>query len=160
AEGVLHAGDGDSPLTVRAFLDAGLLTDSVAEDPVLIAQIVRIGCWSIIVRRMERAIAMTHMTDDQLMLLQTMLAKPERQEALLRGLAGERALGIAGFNNTASVLEEGQLAGRVKERLVIGLAKSTGFFEKDRTFYLEVMEKSVAAASLPFPERLRLGGQI
>jgi len=160
AEGVLHAADGDSPEAVRSFLDAGLLADSVTEDPVLIAQIVRPGCWSIIVRRMERAIDMTPMTEEQLTLLQSMLAEAERPEALLRGLAGERALGIAAFNNTASVLEERQLSGRVKERLAIGLAKSTGFFEKDRTFYLDVMEKSVAAASLPFPERLRLGGQI
>ena len=160
AEALLHVNRGDSQQAAQSLLSAGLMADSVADEPVLISQIVRVGCWDIIARRMERVIALTRMTDEQLASLQAMVAQAERPEALLRGLAGERAMGITAFNDLRYLFSEPQLSDLLKDRFLIGLSKSTGFFEKDRAFYLDTLEKSVAAASLPFPERLNLGGRI
>jgi hypothetical protein len=74
-------------------------------------------------------------------------------------LAGERAYGLAVFAEPVKLLENSPYSSTecLKDDLVIGFSKSTGIFEQDRTFYLDALEKSVAAASLPFPERLNLG---
>jgi hypothetical protein len=160
AEAFLYADRGDSQQAAQSLLSAGRLADSVAEEPVLISQIIRIGCWGIIARRMERVVALTQMPDEQLASLQAMVAEAERPEALLCALVGERAMGLAAFNDLRYVFSEPELVDLLKDRFLIGLTKSAGIFEKDRAFYLDALEKSVAAASLPFPERLNLGAQV
>jgi hypothetical protein len=116
------------------------------------------------VRRLQHGIALTQMTEEQLASLQRMVAQAERPEALLRGLVGEQAMGIAAFDDAVNVMEDVRqpltLTVRLKDSLLIGLSKTSGAFETDRKFYLDCMEKSVTAASLPFPQRLELGLQI
>jgi hypothetical protein len=162
-EALLHAANGESERAVGSFRAAGLLADSEAEEPWLIAQIVRIACWSIIAQRVENAMAQTQMTEEQLASLQAVVAGAERPQALLRGLAGDRAIGIAAFAEPVYALVDGlppyNTTECLKDDLVVGLSKTTGIFERDRTFYLEALGKSVEAASLPFPERLNLGQQ-
>lgn len=159
-EAFLAADSGDSQKAAESLLSAGLVVDSLAEEPVLISYIIRVGSCDIIARRMERVMAKTQMTDEQLASLQAMVAQMERPEALRRVLAGERAMGMAAFNDLRYVFSEPELVDLLKDRCLIGLTKSAGIFEKDRTFYLDALEKSVAAASLPFPERLNLGAQV
>ena len=163
-EALLHAADGDSQQATSSFLAAGTLADSFAEEPSVISQILRGACWRVLVRRLEHGIALTQMTEEQLASLQRMVVQAERPEALLRGLVGEQAMGIAAFADAFNVMEYARqpasLSVRLKDSLLIGLSKTTGAFERDRKFYLDCIEKSVAAASLPFPERLKLGLQI
>jgi hypothetical protein len=159
AEALWHAANGNPQQAVSSLLAAGLLADSEAEEPLLLAQIVRVSCWSITARRMEDAIALTQMTDGQLVSLQAMVAKAERPQALLRGAAGDRAMGIAAFAEPVNVWPPYSTTECLKDDLVVGLSKTTGIFELDRTFYLEALGTSIAAASLPFPERLKLGQQ-
>jgi len=163
-EALLHAADGDSQQATSSFLAAGLLADSLADDPLLISQIMRGASWNIIVRRLEHGVELTQMTEEQLASLQRMVAQAERPGALLRGLVGEQAMGISAFGDALNVMEDVRqhlsLTVRLKDNLLIGLSKTTGAFETDRKFYLDCMEKSETAASLPFPERLKLGLQI
>jgi hypothetical protein len=163
AEALLHASNGDSERAVGSFRAAGLLADSEAEEPWLIAQIVRVACWNIIAQRVENAMAQTQMTEEQLASLQAMVAGAERPEALLRGLAGDRAIGIAVFAEPIYALADGRppytTTECLKDDLIVGLSKTTGIFERDKASYLEAMGKAVGAASLPFPERLNLGQQ-
>jgi hypothetical protein len=163
AEALLHAANGESERAVGSFRAAGLLADSEAEEPWLIAQVIGIACWSIIAQRVENAMAQTQMTEEQLASLQAVVAGAERPQALLRGLAGDRAIGIAVFAEPVYALADGRppynTTECLKDDLVVGLSKATGIFERDRTFYLEALGKAVEAASLPFPERLNLGQQ-
>lgn len=162
AEALLRAANGESERAVDSLRTAGLLADSEAEEPWLIAQIVRIACWSLIAQRVENAMAQTQMTEEQLASLQAMVAGAERPQALLRGLAGDRAIGIAVFADPVRDLADRQSYNTtecLKSDLAIGLSKATGIFEQDRTFYLETLAKAVEAASLPFPARLKLGQQ-
>jgi len=161
AEALLHASNGDSERAVGSFRAAGLLADSVAEEPWLIAQIIRVACWTIIAQRVENAMAQTQMSEERLASLQAMVAGAERPEALLRGLAGDRAIGIAVFVEPIYALSDGRppynTTECLKDDLIVGLSKTTGIFERDKASYLEAMGKAVEAASLPFPERLNLG---
>jgi hypothetical protein len=163
AEALLHSANGESQQTVRSFLAAGRLADSLSEEPLLISQLVRFASWGIIVSRMERAIHLTQMTDEQLAALQVIVGEAERPEAFLRAQAGERAMGIAVFTAPATQIVPlqalySQLDGW-KNRLLISFLKTTGLFQKDRAFYLGVMSTNVAAALLTFPDRVKLGQQ-
>jgi len=163
-EALVDANKGDSQQAAQSFLAAGLLADSLAEEPLLISQIIRNACWRVIVRRLQHALALTQMTKEQLASLQAMVGQAERPQAFLRGLIGEQAFGICAFADAVGVLEDLQPPPSPKaiwkDRLLVGLLKSTGTFERDRRFYLDAIEKGVTAASLPFPERLKLGLQI
>jgi hypothetical protein len=168
AEALLHAADGNSQPTVSSFLAAGLLADSLTEEPLFISQVVRVACWNRIARRLQHALALTQITEHQLASLQAMTAQAEQAQALLRGIAGERAFGISAFADPVRVLDDSRpasspiarLKDHLKNQLMIGLLKVRRTFDIDRTFYLDTMAKSVTAASLPFPERLKLGLQI
>jgi hypothetical protein len=163
AEALLHAANGDSDQVVQSFKAAGVLADSMEQEPLLLAQVIRLGSWNMMVPRVEQALALTPMTEEQLASLQAMLAAAERPQALLRGLAGDRAIGIAAFAHPVNALANSRPQNSVteclKNDLVVGLSKTAGIFERDRTFYLETIGKAVDAASLPFPERLTLGQQ-
>jgi hypothetical protein len=163
AEALLHASNGDSERAVGSFRAAALLGDSEAEEPCLIAQIIRIGCWTIMGQRVEDAMAQTQMTEQQLASLQAMVAGAEHSQGLLRGLAGDRAIGIAVFAEPVYAFSDGwppyNTTKCLKDDLIVGLSRTTGIFERDKASYLEAMGKAVEAASLPFPERLTLGTQ-
>jgi len=90
-----------------------------------------------------------------------MVADAERPQAFLRCLAGERAQGIAAFTDAVTLMTEppGGQGDKLRARLVVSFMKSTGIFEKDRTFYLDAMSTNVAAASLPYPDRIKVGQQ-
>ena len=42
---------------------------------------------------------------------------------------------------------------------MVSLLKSTGYFQKDKAFYLDVMATNIAAAELPYPARFKRGQQ-
>jgi hypothetical protein len=163
SEALLHSANGDSQQAVGSLLAAGLLADSISEEPLVTSQILRLACWQIVVIRLEHVLMLTPMTDEQLASLQVMVAEAQRPQALLRGLAGERALGIAAFTDADTVTAQSQslssLSDGLKARFVMSLSKIPVFFKKDRAFYLDVMSTNVTAAELPFPDRIKLGRQ-
>lgn len=165
-EALLRASQGEPEEAVAALEAAGKVADSLAEEPVLISQLVRVAGWNILVTRLERVLGLTALSEAQLVRLQEVLAKAERPRALARTLAGERVCGLAVFtepNPQALGLSSSRSWQRVGERfrwnLMLSLLKTTGLWQKDRAFYLEQMAASVAAAERPYPERFRLGEQ-
>ena len=166
AEALMHSANGDSQQAIRSFLAAGLLADSLADKPLVRSQLLRLACLSKIVTGLERALTLTQMTDEQFISLQVMLAEAERPQALLRALVGEQALGIAEFADAVETVAPSQgnyPAGqteRLEARFGVGLSKGTGFFRRDQAFYLDVMATNIAAASLPFPARVKVGQAI
>ena len=135
AEALVHADNGDSQQAIGSFMAAGMLADSLAEEPFLIAQIVRDGGWNITARRLEHAMALTQLTEEQLALLQVMVERAEQPGALLRGLAGERAMGIAAFADPVMILQDRppyNTTECLKNDMIIGSSKSTGVVARRR----------------------------
>jgi hypothetical protein len=167
AEALFDASKGDTEKALEALRAAGAVSDSLAAEPLLISQLVRIACWAIICKRSELLLNGATLSDQQLNTLQTLFQNAEKPNAMLRGLAGERASGLAVFmgseerihlfSNTTS--SSPPLKDRLRNSLFIGLLKSTGILQKDKAFYLDVMATNVAAAEAPFPERLALAQQ-
>ena len=99
AEALLHATDGDAEKATQAFLAAGRVAESVAEEPLLISQLVRFATWGILLPRLERALSLAAFTDHQLASMQQMVEAAERPRALVRALAGEQACCLSIFTD-------------------------------------------------------------
>jgi hypothetical protein len=163
AEAVLAAADGNTEGATKAVLAAGHAADSVAEEPILISQLLRMACWGIIESRLERVLNLTTLPGKELALLQKMFSEAESRQGFLRGLVGEQASGIAFFSERKQQNElfpgaSPSSSGRWQQLptpIFIGLLKTTGLFQKDKAFYLDVMAANIAAAEVPFPARVK-----
>jgi hypothetical protein len=167
AEALFDASNGDIEKALEALRAAGAVSDSLAEEPLLISQLVRYASWAIIWKRCELILNGAALSDPQLNTLQTLFQNAEKPNAMVRGLAGERASGLAVFMGSPDRMyvfgvdmnSPPALKDRLRTSLYIGLLKSTGLLRKDRAFYLDVMATNIAAAEAPFPERLTLAQQ-
>jgi hypothetical protein len=167
AQALLQAGDGENEQAVKSVAAAARVADSLSQEPIVISQLVRAACWESVLLACEQMLGCTRLTEEQLASLQQMMNGAENPEALARGLAGEQAFGIAVFSDPKE--EAGLFAGsygtpaaqgdRMRANLFVGLAKASGVFKKDRAFYLALMATNIAAAELPYPQRLEVSRQ-
>jgi hypothetical protein len=160
AEALVDASNGDTEKALEDLRAAARVADSVSEEPLVISQLVRIACWSIITSCLERVVNLTALTDEQLASLRKMLGDAEKPQAQARALAGERAMGLAMFTDRKQqeALFSLQQHG-IRRMAFIGVLKTTGLLQKDKSFYLGVMATNIGAAELPFPQRMNLGQQ-
>jgi len=168
AEALFDASNGEIDKALEALRAAGAVSDSLAEEPLLISQLVRYASWAIIWKRCELILNGAALSDPQLNELQTLFQNAEKPNAMVRGLAGERASGLAVFMGSPDLNyifvgmdsdSPPALKDRLRASLYIGLLKSTGILRKDKAFYLDVMATNIAAAEAPFPQRLTLAQQ-
>jgi hypothetical protein len=166
-EALLDASNGDIEKSLADLRAAGTVADSIAEEPLLISQLVRIGGWGIICKRTELILNGASLKDEQLAELQTLFRDAERPDSMVRGLGGERASGLSVFMGSRDQLllfggsssTPPTITERLRTSLFMGALKSTGILRKDKSFYLDIMATNIAAAEAPFPERLALGQQ-
>jgi len=162
ADAILDTTDGKDEEAIGSLLTAGRVANSLTAEPLVISQLVRMACWNVIISRLELVLNSATLTDDQLVLLQKMLAEAEQPQTLARAFAGERALGLGvfdapgGFMTSPSSPKAGE---RMGARLGIGVFKITGLFQKDRSYFLDVMATNIAAAELPYSERFKASQQ-
>ena len=81
-------------------------------------------------------------------------------------MVGEQAIGVAFFttakgqatffSNRRAPSGQAQ-TDRMKDLLSLSLLKTLGIFQKDKSVFMRVMATNVAAATLPFPERIQRG---
>jgi hypothetical protein len=164
AAALLHAENGQREQALQDFEAAGRVADSLAQEPLLISQLVRMACWGIMVPRLERVLNLRSLSDGQLARLQALFEQAEQPQCLLCGLAGEQAAGLSIFQDpvwayslatkNGSPLSQGE---RMRAHALVAGLKAGGFFAKDRAFYLDTMATNVATAELPFPERVQIG---
>jgi hypothetical protein len=160
AEGLARIAEGRNDEAAEAFLAAGHLADSLAEEPVFISQLVRFAAWTIVCTRVEMALNATAFSDEQLRSLHRMIAEGEKPRSFARAIGGEQASGYAIFSQPkpqAMIFGGTAATGwqSIGPRLFIGLLRTTGIFAKDKRFFLDAMSTNVAISELPFPEQFR-----
>jgi hypothetical protein len=167
AEGLLHATEGDAEKATQAFLAAGRLSDSLAEEPITISLLVRDALWGILLPRLERALSLTTFTAAQLAALQQMAEQAERPRHYLRAMVGEQADGLSVF--TDHKVAEDVLGGfrvppnqdnHLQVTGLLTLLRITGLLERDKAFYCDAIGKQLAAAELPYPARFAADQQL
>jgi hypothetical protein len=163
AEAMFHAAKGEAEGTVQSFIVAGRANDSLSQEPLLISQLVVCANWALICRRLEWSLNATELNPEQLERLQKMLAQA-RDGFFYRGLVGERATGYTVFRepkwqgmlfNFTDFGATPSRSAELKSLLIVSLLKTTGFFKKDKLFYLNALSNYVALAKMPLPERFK-----
>jgi hypothetical protein len=166
-QALFDASTGEIDKALEDLRAASGVADSLADEPLIISQLVRISSWAIICKRCELLLNGASLSGQQLNTLQTLIQNGERSNAMVRALAGERASGLAAFMGSAdrmyifggSSSTPPGLKDQLRTSLFFGLLRSTGILQKDKAFYLDVMATNIAAAEAPFPERLTLAQQ-
>jgi hypothetical protein len=81
-------------------------------------------------------------------------------------MAGEQAGGVAAFSDPQTLLSftlnlssPPRLGERLWRVALVDALKASGFFARDKAFYLSAMATNVATAELPFPGRVQGGPQ-
>jgi len=159
-EGVILAQDRKNKEAVRTFVAASKVADSVAEEPLMISQLVYYAAWNVICADIEKALSLGSFNEDELLELQRVVTAGERTNSLALALAGERSGSLAVFTEVRhqTAMISGQWGSttsgeRLKTQLAMGLMKATGVFTKDKDFFLDNMSNFVWAAEQPHPER-------
>jgi hypothetical protein len=159
-DALLHADAGRPDEAVKSMEASFALAGSLASEPALISDLVRIACVSITLGGMEHALADLKFSDVQLRRLSEWVSKTEQQgvDAYVRSMAGERCVSMAAFSNPAGLF--GANAGQGGARMPVSgfmftLIRLSGLLERDRNFLMRTLGRSIEAAKLPFPDSVR-----
>jgi hypothetical protein len=160
-ESLVHASSnrsGEAAESILAILGAGR---SLAQEPVLISQLVRAALCSIAVISTERALNLVPFTETQLASLQAGFAEMETPDIAYRALIGERANSATIMNSPNQITppvheSEGQENMQGMHDVVSSpVTRLTGFFQRDLGFFLDAMATNIAFSKLPDPEKFK-----
>lgn len=156
-EALHHAQNGrgaEAAASIHAMIGAGR---SLAQEPLLISQLVRAALDYLAGSATERVLNLTPLTEPQLAALQAAFAAAETPNLSTRALVGERAC-------TATVLHAPEqltppsnpqaLQNSIATQQGFGsaLMRGSGFFQRDLGFFLDAMATNIAASRLADPD--------
>ena len=158
-ESLLHAQQGrgrEAAESVLVMLGAGR---SLAQEPLLISQLIRVSMDQIAVHSAERALNLSVVAELQLAALQAAFAAAETPDLSTRGLIGERAITATLMNSPKQITPPPGDSEAAEAVLSMGkgvgssFARLTGFFQRDLGFFLDAMETNIAIAKMPDPQK-------
>ncbi|MGZ8900158.1 MAG: hypothetical protein ACXW3Z_08690 [Limisphaerales bacterium] len=165
-EAVLKAERGDASGAARSLISGFALAHTLAQEPLLISELVRIACLSIQLAGMERVVSVAKFPEADLVELAkiTTKAADDCQRTLHRALIGERAFANTGrtltFDDYEQMFNWGgtppispewpEFARRGFYNLRMGL----GIQSRDHAYYLRNVGKLADAAALKSPAML------
>jgi len=162
-----HANSGQMELAAQSILDGLCLARSLADEPVLISQLVRIAAEGLIETGLETVLNRRAFSEEQLARLQAAFRDAESGAPLSKSLTGERCMGIALFEMppeefaqlammTVDIAAEGSKAATSPDFAAYQKSRS---FAGDYDFFLDRMAEAIDASHLSFPECLDAFGQ-
>ena len=161
---VQRSGEGKPDEAVRILKNGFALAVSLEEEPLVISELVRIACLSILLNGLEHVVSEHQLNNSQLAQLNDLLRRAELhgRRALQRAFAGERSVGISAFNMSYQELDQlgaGTPSGKpmavdVFDALWFGVRRASGMHAQDLAFYLTVMGGWEKALKKDFPEML------
>jgi hypothetical protein len=147
-DAVLFAENGQVEQAVRSLESASALARSLSKEPLLISQLVRIGCQVLVVSGLERVVNRTELGDEQLAGLERMLTDTQDLAAMSRAITGERCQVIEVFRGSARGIF-GAMGGRAPPAPLLALYRAAGLSDKDALIYLDFMDGFIKAGALP-----------
>ncbi len=158
-ESLVHAQNGrggEAAESIRAILGAGR---SLAQEPLLLSQLVRASVDNIAMFSAERTLNLTPLNEQQLAALQGAFAAAETPDLSERALMGERAIGTTMMNSPHEITpppdneEAAENARAAQAGFGSSLMRLTGFFQRDLGFFLDAMGTNIAIAKMPDPQK-------
>jgi len=139
-EAHVRARDGDYHGAAESLRACLLLSESLAQEPILVTQLLRIAFHGMALREFQ-CIGPNHFAPKELTQFQLLLSGIEFAPARRRSLIGERVIGIAAFHD-----DLGPLAPQQSKELLL-LVRG-----HDKSTYLANMEQYIVASDLPWLE--------
>ena len=147
-EAVQHVEGANAPDAVRSLVAALTVADSLAWEPLLLAQFNRVHCQSLALSALERTVNRTRLTDEQLASLSQAVRQAGRPEAWMRALVGFRC-GLLEYCGHPEGLDLKRPAS-----LVVGGFRTLGLLDRGGVIFLKLMDESLAVRQLPAHERM------
>ena len=151
-EGILHTENGDDRLAVRSAISGFGIANSLAGQPGVIPQRIRVACQDTAISTIERVINRTKLTDEQLIELIECVRDSERISDMSCALVGHRCAGISFFRVPESVNPD-YLGDGVPIKPVLALYKAVGLADADAVIYLDLIDGYLKAIQLPLHRR-------
>ena len=156
-ESLVHAQNGRSGDSIRSVQGILGVSRSLAQEPLLISQLVRAALDRFAISSTERVLHLTVCTESQLAGLQAAFAAAETPNLSTRALVGERATAITMLNSPQEMkLSTNDLEATETSSLGLeefGSPLMRPFFQRDLGFLLEAMDTNLAISRLPDPEQ-------
>jgi hypothetical protein len=156
-EALVHAQNGrgrEAAEAIQAMLGAGR---SLAQEPIVISQLVRSAMDYLAVASTERALNLTTLAEPQLAALQAAFAEAETPNLSTRALVGERASSITVLTSPKdlTVPNEPGAAEAVRtaqKSFGSSAMRATGIMQRDLGFLIDALGTNIIISKLPDPE--------
>jgi hypothetical protein len=162
-EAVSRAERGDSAGAAKALRTGFAVAGTLAEEPLLISELVRIACVSILLPGMERVVSVAQLSEAEWEALAEITRKAEEscQRALFRAFAGERAFANTGRKYTFEEYQQmtvmGVLVGgggngwisdapEFVRKFLYEMRNLLGISERDTSFYMRGLGRLIEAS--------------
>ena len=154
-----QSSQGKPDAAVRAALDSFAVAHSLANEPVLISELVRMACVNIALAGLERTMTENALTDAQLRALSEKMkeAEADSRTGYVRALGGgERCMGIDFFTMPPDKLAAmlGPNSQSALPQAGFTLYRASGMSSGDFRFYMRTLREMIDAGQRPFPEAL------
>jgi hypothetical protein len=163
-EALFHAENENPQLAAQSIVSALGIAHSLAQEPIYISQLVRLGCQSIASSGLERLVNRVDFTDEQLAELSRAVAEAQDHSSFWRAYVGERCIGYVMFKappgQISQVLSIKRIGSsrsgsdRHLRTLILALHRFAGLADKSAIIYLDLMNGYVEASQLP-PDKHR-----
>jgi len=151
-EAYAAAEDGDADRAADAVLAAVAMDRPMRAVPILIMQMIRLACRSMDCATIKRVLPMTAFSEEQLARMQTALGETDVPETLTNAFIGERAMGLAAFENPQQIIPQLQEADRWlpgASSLAAGVVRMSITANGDRERYVRFMSEMIDASRQP-----------
>lgn len=152
------AAAGKTDDAVESVLAAFHVGESLAEEPVLISQLVRIACHSIAQSALGQVLGRTELSQPQLTRIEDAIGTIEARDTFYRGFVGEFVNGLGAFDGGFPI------QGTFGESQSVAQSTATlytwTFGRGDRAWYVSQMIRIIDASRLPVEERLTRSKEI
>ena len=162
-EAALRAERGDTTGAMKALRSGFALAGTLGEEPLLISELVRIACATILIPGMERVVSVAQLNEAELAELAEAVRKAEEScpKALHRALAGERAFGNTGRRITFEDYEQIRTFGFIggfgganwlndapdfARKFIYNLRGVLGMDDRDRAYYMRSLGRLIDAS--------------
>jgi hypothetical protein len=165
-EAMLRAERGDSAGAVKALRSGFAVAGTMGEEPLLISELVRISCVSILLNGTERVVSVAVLREAELVELAETVRKTEEScgRALHRAFAGERGFANTGRRMSFEEYEQMGVAGALMgnagvswmseapdfvRKFLYNLRGAIGIHDRDVTFYMRGLGRLIDASEHP-----------
>ncbi len=141
ADAVIKAAEGDNLEAVEDIIAGMKLGNALAQEPLVISQLVRIAVYGVMTDAVQDCFDGSDFSQELVRRLVTHIAQGDNRHAFAESMAGERYTGIEAFSMFRSNTPETFNGGVIRLWL-----------DMDESRYLELMNRTVSVAELPYYE--------